>query len=565
MVAAHHYIWPQDVITWNYWSERRFRTYCEGYNIISWASGQSTGKSVDAGKIALLEWFCAPKTTGVLVVSTTLESIKARVYGYILRYLKESAVTLPYQIMRSNPPKILYDRDDELHAISTIAAAKGRDNEAFKNYIGRHPKRKLLLILDEGPDLDPIILESLPNLEKEGSAFQVLCLGNSASKFDLHGSLSTPKNGWNSIDPTRDTRWETTQKNGICLYFSCYESPAIYETDPVKKVALSKFLINSEQIEKKIEKYGAETDAFYRFVLGYWRSTGTDSVVISPEFVDQFNVTKKAEWSGLHPLKVVAGLDPAFSVGGDSCILRLAILGQMTNGQIVLDYRGNDLLFNIRIKASAKAAEIQIAEQVLEIMKRYQVDMRDLVIDSNGQGRAIGSVIQLQAASLTPPLKIYGTRGGNQNVKSFDVIIRSAYELWADFRPFIQNHQIKGMDNVTVQQLTTRLTEIKNGKPVLEPKADYKVRMGAVMPALAHSPDEADAAALVLQAAMINYGFYPGQRREMQQVQGMMHEKYWVFNKLKEVENTAVRAAPPVANFSGDVTLLADPKFPWSS
>lgn len=566
LVAAHHYIWPQDIITWNYWSERRFRTYCEGWNIISWASGQSTGKSVDAGKLALLEWFCAPSTTGVLVVSTTLESIKARVYGYILRYLKESAVQLPYQIMRSNPPKVLHDRDDELHAISTIAAAKGRDNEAFKNYIGRHPKRKLLLVLDEGPDLDPIILESLPNLEKEGSAFQVLCLGNSASKFDLHGSLSTPKNGWNSINPKEATRWETTQKNGLCLYFSCYESPAIYEQDPIKKAALSKFLITADQIKAKIEKYGEDTDAFHRFVLGFWRSTSTDDTVISPEFVAQFNVTRRAEWSGLYPLHVVAGLDPAFSVGGDSCILRLAILGQTTSGQIVLDFRGTDLLFNIKIRPDPNtAAEIQIADQVIEIMKRYNVDMTSLVIDSNGQGRAISSVIQLRANSLKPPLKIYGTRGGNAAVKSFDVIIKTAYELWAEFRNFIQHGQIKGMDNVTLAQLTTRLTEIKNKKPQLESKQDYKVRMGAIMPALAHSPDEADAASLALQSAIINYGFSPGQVKAMQSVQGMLHEKYWVFNKVREMEAETTRGNPPVANFSGDITDLTAVKSRFSS
>jgi hypothetical protein len=39
--------------------------------------------------------------------------------------------------------------------------------------------------------------------------------------------------------------------------------------------------------------------------------------------------------------------------------------------------------------------------------------------------------------------------------------------------------------------------------------------MGGIMPSLAHSPDEADGAALCLQSAIIHYGFRIGQKREI--------------------------------------------------
>lgn len=557
LTKMHHMLWPKDVLTWNYWTERRFKAYCEGWRITSWASGKSTGKSVDAAKLAVLDWIADPRGTGVIVASTTLESIKARVYGYVLSYVKSMALDIPFQLMRSNPPKILFDRDDELHSISTIAAAKGRDNSAIQNYIGRHPKRKLVLILDEGPDLDPIILESLPNLEKEGGNFQVLVLGNSNSKMDLHGILSTPKDGWGSVNPTVSTQWETTQKQGLCLFFSCYESPAIFEKDPVKKKALTKFLITSEQIEEKQKEYGDMSDAFWRFVLGFWRESSTDPVVVSKEFLNSFDVVRKAEWSGMHELHIVGGLDPAFSTGGDQCVLRLAVLGQTTGGQVVLDYRGDSLLFKIPITVqSDKSAELQIADQVKAICEKYNCRLEHICIDANGQGRALGETIRLRWGALKPPIKIYSTRAGHISKNSFDVVIKNSHELWFTFREFIQNGQIKGLDPIATAQLTNRLevTNPKTFKKELESKREYKVRMGAIIPSLARSPDEADAAALALQSAIINFGFFPGQRREIRKVEGFEHEKYLAYKEqLRAVQEQKreVDLAPPTATFSG--------------
>lgn len=560
MHRMHDLLWPDDIITWNAWSEKRYRTYCEGWRIISQASGASTGKSVDAAKVALIEWLSDPKGTAVIVASTTIESLSSRVYGYLTRYLKDARVPIHYNLIRSAPPKILFDRDDIIHSISAIAAAKGKDESAIANYIGRHPKRKLLLVLDEGPDLDPVILNALPNLEAGQNNFQCIVLGNSNSKFDLHGALSTPKNGWSSIDPMVDTQWETTQSRGICLYFNAYHSPAIYETNPDKKRALSKFLPTAEDIESKKQTMGERSDSFWRFVLGFWKSTSTDDTVISKEFLENFRPGDRAEWSGLHPLSVVAGLDPAFSTGGDKCILRLAILGQTTSGQIVLDYRGDELLFPIPISAhSEKSAELQIADRVIDILKQYNCEIHHLCIDANGQGRALGEVIALRARAFRPPVKIYSTRGGNQAVRSFDVVVKTNHELWFILREYLQHGQIKGLDAEAMRQFTSRLVKVKGGKQLLESKVEYKVRMSAVSSSMAHSPDEADAASLALQSAIINFGFTPGQRKDVESVTGFLHEKLWVFQQTRLVEERAKeKLGPPIADFMGDAS---DSKF----
>lgn len=529
-------MWPSEKAAWNYWTERRFKTYCENWRVMSWAGGSHIGKSVDAGKLALLEYFSNRTKNGVIVASTTLEAIKSRIYGYVLAYLRKTKLPLDYIMVRGNNQKICSIRDDTIHAVSPIAAAKGKDPEAIKNYIGRHPEGKLLLILDEAPDLDPVIMDAVTNLEKEGRNFQILVIGNSASTMDLHGILSTPKVGWDKIDPYKDTKWETTQEGGICLYFSPYESPAIYEKDPEKKKLLSSFLPTLEEIEKKKIKHGEKSYNFWRYVLGFWQKTLADNHVLHRQFLEQFHVSKRSEWAGVHPLNYVAGLDVAFSTGGDDCILRLAKLGVDVNGQVCLDFCGDSLLFKIEINPYLKdeigqdvAAEIQIAKQVLTILAKYNIPLNHLVIDATGQGRALGGVIKLESKGVLAPLKIYSMRGNEITPKqSFDVIVKSAYELWFTLRDYIQEGQIRGLDAATIHQLSSRLTETKGNKTVLESKLAFKQRMGSILPELARSPDEADSAALCLQSALYSYGFRIGQTKEVRK-----EPRDWLDNKLQ--------------------------------
>lgn len=559
--AMHDALWPESI--YHYWTERRFRAHCHGYNYISYAGGASCAKSMDAAKLAILFWLGNPRHRTVIVASTSLESLSSRIWGYITKLFNKAAIPVPKEYLSGKPPKILYpaskkrsdgEMKDTIHGMFAVAAKRGDDETVISSWIGRHPDEGIMVILDEATDMPPALIKSLPNLESGVEFFQCIAIGNSLDIFDLHGALSTPKLGWASVDPLRDSEWETTQKNGICLFFSCYESPAIHEADPVRKSILSKFLITREQIDEKEKKYGLKSDMFFRFVLGFWRTSSTSNTVISREFITDYSVFDKAEWSGLYPLKMVAGLDPAFSTGGDECILRLAILGQNTAGQIVLDYRGEELLFRIRISAqSGEAMETQIATQVLNVIRRYGCRLQDVCVDANGQGRALGEVIKLQGKEMIPPIKIYSTRTGNQQVKSFDVVVKTAYELWFSFRDYIQQGQIKGLDPVAVSQFTTRLLITKGKGQMLESKKDYKTRMGAVAPSMAHSPDEADAAALCLQSAIINYGFTPGERREMFKARTFEEEKFLAFISGKRLPELEERAAPPIASFTGDI------------
>lgn len=250
-------------------------------------------------------------------------------------------------------------------------------------------------------------------------------------------------------------------------------------------------------------------------MLGFWKTTSTAGNIITKEHSLEYRPDLAAEMSGITPLHIVGGLDPAFSTGGDQCVLRFGILGMDTQGNIVLDYRGDKLLFRIKLSATKNvAAEIQIADETIAICKKLGCKIENVCFDANGQGRALSSVIQLRAGTLIPPIKIYSTKQGGGKVNSFDVVIKTAYDLSFEVRQFIERGQIRGLDALSISQLQARkvIVNEKTGKPTLESKDDYRRRMGAINPSLARSPDEMDAAALVLQCAILKFGFSLGQR-----------------------------------------------------
>jgi hypothetical protein len=521
MKAAHDYLWPNT--EWHSWTEDRFREHCAGWNYISWAAGASASKSYDAAKIACLFWLANPRKRGVVIASTTLESLGARIWGYTTKFISNMAVKLPFQYLGGNTPKILYpqarsDKEirDTIHGMFAVAAKGGDAEKSISSWIGRHPEDALMLILDESTDINAKVINSFANLDTGGKPFQCLSIGNSNSVDDLHGAMSTPEDGWESVNPLTDKKWRTTRKHGICMFFSCYESPAIHDPDPEKRKRLGKFLITQETIDSKKKELGEDSDAFWRFVLGFWRHQGTEDRVVSKELMAGFGAAGKTEFSGLTPLNIVGGLDPAFSTGGDQCILRLAVLGYDTAGVMVLDFRGEELTYVLPImRNNPDDVSIQIGKACLKVLDDNRCSLSDVCTDATGQGRALSGVLQLLDKSGRIPMSIYSTRVGNQNRNAIGVIIKNSYELWYTLREFIQHGQIRGLDNETMIQLASReVVRGSDNKVSLESKRDYKSRMGGKNPLLAHSPDRADAAALTLQAAIMRYGFSLGQKRQ---------------------------------------------------
>lgn len=520
-----------------------------------------THNTQTAAYIGSLFWLALPHKRAVIVTSTTLESLKSRIYGYIMRALKESTLNFPY-ILRSSPPPAIYPPDpDFVHGIFGVAAKLGDEENTIKEIIGRHPKDALLIILDEAPHMPPAIMNSFPNLKKGlADRFQCIAIGNPDSVGDLHGILSTPLNGWDSIDPKKDYSWRTTQPGGICLYFNPYDSPAIHETNSLKKTALSKFLFTEEQLRHAQNTEGVDSESFWRFTMGFWRSRSVDATVMSEVLLSEYNPQSPVEFSPNFALVPFGGLDPSFTSTGDKCILRLGLLGHSTTGNMVLDFRNTSLLFQLTLRSGInKSAETQIAEQVVDILRSYNMPLHHLAIDTTGMGRGLAEVIHMYyGSSAMPPMRIHflGTERKKPKalLSQFDVRTMSGLEMWETLREFILHKQIYGLDKLAYTQLHTRKIITKSNMRMLEKKSEYKYRMAALKSGLASSPDEADAAGLVVQAAIINYGFHVDQKVPLNATSEQITSDF--MQAVRDYQqNVKILTTPVVANdYSGNLT-----------
>lgn len=525
MKRVHDFLWPQYIDTWNHWTERRFQAHCEGYKVVVYAGGAAIGKSLDAAKIDLIYYLTDPLSISCVITSTTLRSVQSRIWGYVVKLLRDSKLPLPLKYFSSMPPSVRYvGQNDQIHGMYAAAIKQGDDERTIGDVIGRHPDYGLNATIDESTSVESAIIKAIPNWEQGVEEFRLKAIGNSRSKNDLHGALATPKNGWDSVKPERDWVWETKQEGGICLYFYPWDSPAILEKDPVRKEKLSKFLVTKELIEKNEKKYGKDSESFMRFTLGWWPEETLDDITITEKFLSEHEVTERAEWSGYYPLAICAGLDPAFQLGGTGCVLRLAVYGQDVNGKLLLDFKGEELLHRIELRPNMKiSAEQQLADRVLEILAKYGCPLRNVCMDATGIGRALGGLIHVVSREPDPPIRIVSARtaglntsGRKKNVTDPHILVMSPSDLWLQFRAFVQHGHIRGLDSNTITQVTHRLINTKpNGKMVLETKEEYKTRMATIDPSQARSPDEADAVMLTLQAAIYTLGLRPGLERPL--------------------------------------------------
>lgn len=558
------WVWPEFYVTWNYWADRMVLAHCQNEREITLAAGAGIGKSRVAALIGLIFWLSDPKGNACIVASTTMESIESRIWGYVSDFVDTAVLPIMARAFKSKPPKVLYPgQNDKIHGIYAVAIPKGEEKKVIGTIIGRHPKKKIMLVLDEATEIDPVILNSIPNLERGVEHCQLISIGNSSSKHDLHGAMATPEVGWDKIDPVRDWTWRTV-RGGICLYFYPFDSPAIHERDPVKKILLSKFLVTEDIIADVIKTYGTKSDAYLRFVLGFWGAGSAGSTFFTEQFLDENSANSLAEWSGINPLVKIAALDPA--VNSDAkCMLRLGVLGTDADGNVVLDFRGG-LMFRLDTRQlPGVSTETRMCNETLLVLNEHRIPLDNLVIDATGLGRLVASLLRAVAAAqmkieverIPQPLKVISVRAQNKvrrpKIKNNsdedpNKFVSSPIDLWSTGKEYIQMGQVKGVDKETILQLTTRKTIKENDKTRLETKEEYAARMRAINPKFNFSPDEADTLMLCICLARIRFGWYVGQKRVITKVPDeykAITEKYIA---QQHEEQKAIAQAPMVRN-----------------
>lgn len=505
---ASEILWPSMKPSYHEWTRDRWQAFTERnakgdfHQVVALAGGSGVAKSADVARYALLWWWQNPAHRAVIVCSTTLNALKKRIWAYIAKYrYMEGGNDMPGLLSNADPPKCMFAKRDPMHGIFSAALKEGNAEKTLADLIGIHPDDGLLVIVDEATDVTPAVEQAIVNWSSGVPFFQMIVLGNSKSKSDVHGKFCTPLLGWQSVNPDRDERWVT--KHGICLFHDCYRSPAVLHPEMAGKGKPLYFLWDSAKIKEKEEKWGKDSPLFWRFVRGFWPPEDMERTVLTQNMITKHRSKSRAQWDGSFKL-TLAGLDPAFTSEGDACILRFADFGVMQNGLWGLDFGGPENVVQIKLK-NDDLVFYQIVKQARRECERRGVSPQHLAVDTWGFGAGAGDIFQKEWSPLVYRVNSIGaptTRRVDAEIAdtAYDLYDRRATELIWLIREFVQANQIFGLDDVTCEQLCARLWNWKGRKIYVETKKDFKFRMGKATEA-GGSPDEMDGAALIVDLA----------------------------------------------------------------
>lgn len=526
-VELTHLVWPW--LEWNEWLDREIDSLCneEGLHatsrsskkFVSWTGCGAGGKTFAAGLWATTWWMASPHNSTAILVSTTKDMIRRRVWPVVQRLYHEAHDPKGNHIeighLIDSQTRLQYmqpgrKRGDDKNSIFALAVKSGETQEAIQNLKGVHNER-ICLVIDEAPGVPEAIFATIPNMSKACNEFVLLVVGNAGDMRDPHGRCCEPLGGWRSVDVSEE-RWPTKGvkdwhiEPGICHHFDGWKSPNV-----VAGKTLFGYIYTFEDYVKSKDKEG--TLAFWANDRGFWPPEGTSNTVFNDTMIEKYDGT--GNFTFMHMRIPCASLDPAF--GGDNCVLQRGSLGDLQDGS-----RGLQLEEKSYIRFdpnSPDEADYQIARQVISKCKEWGVEPRWFGMDTSGPGRGVAAIIAQEWSTQIHRLEFGGAASDlpastDDPRPSKEVYANRVTELWFSAREFLLSEQLKGLYHEAIVEFTARRYDLKSKRYVIEPKtSDGKGNKG-LKARLGRSPDHADAIVVLVDVARRN-GMVPKSAKKL--------------------------------------------------
>lgn len=464
------------------WTIDQFRVFCD-WNWSTIAGPAAGGKTKAAAVFALMFWLSDPLNSAVIMTSTTLDGLKKRVWGEVMKMWRLLSHLSDTANLIESKTCLQASKGDNTHGIFGFAVAAGQTEKALGRIIGFHPKN-LLVVVDEMTDTPEAIVDACANLSKVEGEFRFIGLGNPKSRLDPHGRMSMPKDGWKTVNVDSEF-WET--KVGACLHLDGLNSPGVHYP---KKFP---YLIKQKDIDHDEKQYGGvNSPKFWRFVRGYWPPDDLEQKVITESMFAQFpRCTQSAVW--VRGFRNVAALDVA--TGGDRCLLRLGRFGLGTNGITLIEFTRAIVL---KLDAgSQEPIHYQIARQTREICKQEGVQPEFFGLDTTGVGSGTADILQrewsmrIQRVNFSdrPSDRVVSDTNPNKCSAEYYNFVT---ELWFAVRRFLEADQLRGLTEDDIFEFCARNYEMRGNLYQVDPKEVMKSVIG-------RSPDLADSDAILIE------------------------------------------------------------------
>ena len=474
----------------------------------------SSGKTHEAAWMYLVEYFCFPHETCVLVSSTDIRGLRMRVWGeismlwqqaierfdFLPGHLLESRIAITTDEMGDGEYSDRKVRDMRKGIIGIPTVQSGKFVGLGK-WAGIKQKR-LRLIADEAAMMGESFLSAFANLNKNED-FRAIVIGNPNDPLDPLGKTAEPLDGWSGhLEPSKTEVWKTRFMNGTCVNLIGTDSPNF--DFPANQPTRYKYLISREKIADTLSFFPKESSEYYSQCVGCMKVGTLDDRIITRELCRNFGALDDVIWEGEKTTRLCA-LDTAY--GGDRSVCGHVEFGKTVKGQSVIAFNPPQIVpVNIH---SDSSPEDQIAVWIKDYCIRNEVPPENFFHDSTGRG-GLGTAIARVWSSECNPVEFGGSATDRPvaiGLYTFDVDTntrrlvkckehydRLVSELWYQLRYAIESRQFRRLPEDVMDELCMRKWGRKNNRIAIETKEKMKERIG-------RSPDLGDWACLCMEGA----------------------------------------------------------------
>lgn len=477
-------MWPDVMTRWNDWNELALYAWTN-YEEIGVTGCAAAGKTFTFTLLSLVEYLAKPMATRVALTSTTVPSLRGRIWAEMMRFILPVHPVFGINIVDSQT-KIQFQKGDDRSAIIAVAVDSGAVEQSVGKIQGVHLPR-MVIVVDEAAQTNPAIFSARANLQVGTDFYRFVAIANASSMFDPHGLFCEPKMGWGSLNDD-DEYWET--KTGICVRFDGMRSPNVKAGRVIYP-----YLFAQENIDIIKKNYGEGSLEWNSYCRGMWSKGGTRNTILDSATITDGKAREKVVWASTD-VRTVAALDPAYTTEGDDCIFRVGKIGKDVDGDEVLAL---DEVVRLTLQESSDYPLFyQVADQTIQLLEKYNVKPENFAIDSTGAGAGIADIISQRwksgfirvsfgGGATEGPVSMEDDRSAKQ------VYSNRVSQLWGQIRSAVMAGRIRGMDDQTARELCARIYSLKNEKICMESKKDLKKRTKGA------SPDRADALALLVE------------------------------------------------------------------
>jgi hypothetical protein len=483
-------------VVWNRWTELIVREFIGNWDkkrFLALAGCSSSGKSDGIALCGLMEYWARPSETFFLVMSTTKQAARMRIW--------KSITQLWGQAIEMGCPGKLIDSDGYIKGVNAkgmlwrnsgivlMAAGNSDAEQACKDLLGiKNPN--VIVAADEFNELGEGILKTAFENMTSNDRLNFTGMANPDKLTDPFGDLAEPLQGWKSITEDEE-RWRT--KYGWCVRLNAERSPRI--TDPDGE----RFYWQPDQAycDRIAEsRGGTKSRGYYRFVKAFWCPDGAaNSIYSEVELINGCALDPQEPRWDAHPF-TLSGLDPSFSRGGDRSCAVFAKLGKV-DGRTHLHFcHFQTLVEDIQDKKTALSH--QIARQWRDACEEWGVKPIHAALDNTGAGTPFGHIVDMEWSPAVQKVNFQGKASERTVVfRNEDCqFYNKNSELWIQPKEFIRSNQISGISKEMMAELVDREYHEKEGRTLrVESKEDAKKR-------LKRSPDLCDGALLVIEKAV---------------------------------------------------------------